>query len=832
MVTKNPSVSSLLLRKLLRSTKENLKQLLAVIAISFLAICLFSGLTANAMNFRNRVDTLYEETNFADIYITTSDKGSLTIDNLKQIEGVEVAEERTYLPVTDTDNSNKSLNLIVEDETNTLSTPQVLSGTRGFLVMNEYSKAYKVTVGDTFNFSFNNYFKTSSTQSYLDILSRYVLNGKSNIFNDTTIPLSAKVTGTMYHPEGVQSSSFSSSIAETNYTVLKEALTSAFEENYDVTRVNNLLSVAYSSGLIPYQNFDEVIDYLIASTKNQFLVNALKGKDASSLNETIKTTIADSYPDTKIIISTLSSNLASSLAITQDMDQALKLTYVFPVIFFLVSVLVILTTLSQMIMKERTQIGALKAIGVKKSQIYYHYISYGFFVCFIGGTLGFFIGPVLIPQVMEIKYQLLWDIPYKTPGFFYPLSIIITLALFILAGLVSYLASRSVISEKPVDTLRAKVSTSKTTKISKPNKLTKHISIPTRMAFRNIFKNKVKSLMVVFGTLGCTALLVCGFGIIDTLNYGIDVSYGTQEKVDITVSFTTYSEEDLKTIASLDNIERVESPINYPVSLSSATVLKDTYIHLLDTDSSCFHVPYSGTGLTIDETTANDLGIKEGDQIKLVINNVEYEKTVDTVFTTSLLFGIYDSKDYYTDLALSPSNYWITVKDDSLSQQTTETIKEKFPAMTVKSFQDTKDYANQLMSSIASMTNVVKIFAILLSIVVIYNLTSLNISERARDIATMKVLGFNFKEISTTLVTEIMIDTFIGSLIGLAVGYPMCVLVLVVNKTTLLTFLYHINVATYFIAFAISYGTALLVNYLLCLRLKNIKMVESLKSNE
>ena len=514
------------------------------------------------------------------------------------------------------------------------------------------------------------------------------------------------------------------------------------------------------------------------------------------------------------------------------MDQALKLTYVFPVIFFLVSVLVILTTLSQMIMKERTQIGALKAIGVKKSQIYYHYISYGFFLCFIGGTLGFFIGPVLIPQVMEIKYQLLWDIPYKTPGFFYPLSIIITLALFILAGLVSYLASRSVISEKPVDTLRAKVSTSKTTKISKPNKLTKHISIPTRMAFRNIFKNKVKSLMVVFGTLGCTALLVCGFGIIDTLNYGIDVSYGTQEKVDITVSFTTYSEEDLKTIASLDNIERVESPITYPVSLSSATVLKDTYIHLLDTDSSCFHVPYSGTGLTIDETTANDLGIKEGDQIKLVINNVEYEKTVDTVFTTSLLFGIYDSKDYYTDLALSPSNYWITVKDDSLSQKTTETIKEKFPAMTVKSFQDTKDYANQLMSSIASMTDVVKIFAILLSIVVIYNLTSLNISERARDIATMKVLGFNFKEISTTLVTEIMIDTFIGSLIGLAVGYPMCVLVLVVNKTTLLTFLYHINVATYFIAFAISYGTALLVNYLLCLRLKNIKMVESLKSNE
>ncbi len=827
-MVKKVSTTRLLFKKLIRSTKENWKQFFSVIAISFLAICLFSGLTSNANNLKERVNNLYNETNFSDIYVTTSSNGDLTPEAIETITGVKKAEERTYLTV---EGNKKSFYLIVENEANTLSTPLVSKGNRGFLLMNSYVSDNNISIGDSFSFTLNNYFKTDSNKELFSLLSSYKKTDKEDVFSNASLDLTTKVTGFMYHSEGVQSSSFSSSIIETNYQVIQDSLMSILNENYDVDGLNQAISLLHTLGMTDYTSVSDSLTSLLSKTKNQILVKAESGTDLDSLNQTIKEKIKNDYPSVSLIVSALSSNLPASLAMAQDVDQASKLTYVFPIIFFLVSILVILTTLSQMIIKERIQIGALKAIGVKKRYIYLHYISYGFILCLIGGLLGFFIGPVIIPKVMEIKYNILWDLPVKRATFFHPLSIVITLCLLLLAIIVSFLASHSVISEKPVDTLRAKTKSMKA-KPSKPNILTKHLSIPNRLAFRNIFKNKVKSLMVVLGTLGCTALLVCGFGIVDTLEYGIDLTYKEQEVVDINVSLSSYSESDYLSLESFDNVKSVEKVTATTGSLSSSSSLKDLYVYLLADDSSCFKIDYQGEGLTIDKTTCDDLGIKEGDTVKLIINGTEYERRVDTVFESCSLKGVFDSYKNYPDLTLNPTNFWVTVKDSSLTQATTKNISNSYSFFSVKSKQDSLDYAHQLLSSITTMTNVVKIFAILLAIVVIYNLASLNINERKRDIATMKVLGFNFSETTKTLVTEIMIDTIVGALIGLAFGYPLCVLVLAINKTTLITFIYHINALTYFLAFILSVLTAFIVNFLLCLRIKKIKMVESLKSVE
>lgn len=827
-MVKKVSTTKLLFKKLIRSTNENWKQFLSVIAISFLAVCLFSGLTSNANNLKERVDNLYSETNFSDIYVTTSSNGDLTPEAIEDLSGVSKAEERTYLTV---ESNKKSSYLIVEEETNTLSTPLIKSGERGFLLMNSYVSDNSISIGDDFSFTLNNYFKNDSTSQLLSLLTSYKKSGKEDAFSNDSLTLSTKVTGVMYHPEGVQSSSFSNSVIETNYQIIEDSLMSLLDENYDVSGLNQAISLLHTLGTTTYTSVSDALSSLLSSTKNQILVKATEGTDLDTLNQTIKTKIETDYPDVTLIVSALSSNLPASLAMAQDVDQASKLTYVFPVIFFLVSILVILTTLSQMIIKERLQIGALKAIGVKKGNIYLHYISYGFFLCLVGGLLGFFIGPIIIPKVMEIKYNLLWDLPTRRATFFHSMSIIILVCLLVLAIVVSFLVSHSVISEKPVDTLRAKTKTMKA-KPSKPNILTKHLSIPNRLAFRNIFKNKVKSLMVVLGTMGCTALLVCGFGIVDTLEYGIDLTYEEQEVVDINVSLSTYSEDDYLSLEGFDNVKKVEKVTTTSGSLSSGTSLKDLYVYLLEDDSSCFRVNYVGDGLTIDKTTCDDLGIKEGDTVKLIINNKEYERKVDTVFESCSLKGVFDSYKNYPDITLDPTNYWITVNDSSLTETTTTNIKNSYSFFSVKSNQDSLDYAHELLSSITTMTNVVKIFAILLAVVVIYNLASLNISERKRDIATMKVLGFNFSEITKTLVTEIMIDTIVGALIGLVFGYPLCVLVLAINKTTLITFIYHINALTYVLAFILSIVTAFVVNFLLCLRIKKIQMVESLKSVE
>ena len=140
--------------------------------------------------------------------------------------------------------------------------------------------------------------------------------------------------------------------------------------------------------------------------------------------------------------------------------------------------------------------------------------------------------------------------------------------------------------------------------------------------------------------------------------------------------------------------------------------------------------------------------------------------------------------------------------------------------------------AERAVSTISVMTNVVEVFAILLSIVVIYNLTSLNITSRHREIATLKVLGFRYHEIRRTLTIEMMIDTVVGALLGLAIGFPMVVIVMVTNTTELFNFIYHIQWYTYIMSFAIAAVTALVVSLILCLKAKTISMSESLKSVE
>ena len=828
-MVKKERTSKLLFKKLLRSVKTNYKQFLSVIAISFLAICLFCGLTSNAKNLEDRVNYLYDETNVAEVYLTTTSNQNLKLDKLKEVKGVTDVEERIYYPVT---NDKRTIYLICEKESNKLSHPMLVEGEEGFLITDTYSSAFEVNIGDDIMLSIDNIVRelVGDNEEAKNIIDSYKLPEGEDLFRKDKIEFTVNVTGTMMHPEGVETSNFSPSVAVTNPHVIFNSIFDLISSNYDMDRIlNDLEDLFGTSELTSLFDFNEILHNL----SNQVLVKTDGTVDIDALSKYVRDFATDTI-DTTVITCTPFRNLRCSEAIAQDVDQARKLTYVFPVIFFLVSILVILTTLSQMILKERMQIGALKAIGVSKWQIYLHYISYGALLCFIGGILGFFLGPVIIPNVMNIKYKLLWDIPDGKVTFFQPMSILMTLVMIGLAGLVSYLVSRNEIKEKPVDTLRPKApKDKKKDRTYKDNALTKHVKIETKLAFRNIFRNKLKSFMVVLGTLGCTALLVCGFGIMDTLNYGVNLSLNEQITRDMHVLPLRYVEEEANELKAMPEVKRVEEIQTMSVILNSNDGLYDNVnLNLLEDDSLCFNVPYYDDYLTIDQTTAKKLKIKEGEEVEVVINQKIYKRTVKLVFETSFNFGIYCNYKCFDAIVKKPTSYWLTLNDNVDKLKFKTYLEDNYDFIKIMTDDDYITMANDLLGSITNMTNVVKIFAILLAIVVIYNLTSLNINERSRDIATFKVLGFNSKEIRKTLVIEIMVDTIVGAAIGLLFGFPICVLMMSINKTNLLTFLYHINWYTYLFAFAISVITALVVDLILCLRTNKIEMVESLKSNE
>jgi putative ABC transport system permease protein len=838
--------SSLLFKELLRSIKGNIKQFFSVIAISFLAVCLFSGLTSNAYNIKERTDLLYKESNYADIYVTTSGLEDKDLDEIKKIKDITYAEKRAEIPFS---KDKGAVNLVASDPSSTLSVPMMVDGIRnedgeGFVVCQTYLKGLGMAIGDTLTIDSNNYF-LDYYPDLVNLLDSFKNNEEDvNILSKSSVSLSFKITGTMMHPESVKTSLFiSSTLVYTTYKTVEKSMLSFMEANYNVPLLDKVLA---SQG---QEAVSVQISSFVARFTNQIL--ALSSNVEESLDGI--NNYFNSKSDSNLVLAQRKENLTAYKGLQQDIDQALQLTFVFPVIFFLVSLLVILTTISQIIIRERTQIGSLKAIGVSKGQIYAHYMSYGFFLTLLGTVLGFFVGPLFIPDVMNIKYKILWDIPSLRPHFFYSLSFMMALIMLLISIFASFLVSYSVVKEKPVDTLRPKVPHIKNHHKDDKKPLLSSIqvlsskTIPFKMAIRNMTRNKLKTTMVILGTLGCTALLVCGFGIMNSLDNCLATDYEQSFQRDIVAVPTKPSGTLYDGLNQIEGVEKCYGAVQYPISLSFDSKV-DSNINLIEEGCPCF-TPIQGVegGVVIDKPTAEKLGCKEGDTIKVIIYEKIYTREVKKVFTSSSLHGIYDYMTYnsssdevtsvYSASKLSVNNYWIDCKKGADPESVKENIRSSYPDIfdtdsALVTQKDMFDIYNELLSSVRTMTRVVEIFAILLSSVVIYNLTSLNIAERTRDIATMKVLGFRYGEIARTLIIEIMLDTLIGTAIGLPLGFPLCVLVMAVNKNEFITYLYHITWQTYLLSAAISLLSALVVNLLLTLRTKKIKMVESLKSVE
>lgn len=802
---KRKSTFRLLNRKVLRSLKDNYKQYLAILMISFLAVCLFNGLTSNADLLNRRVENLYEKGNIADLFLTISpysyQDDIIEIKNLDS--GISGINTRGNIQANYQQNS---LNLLINNDDNTVSVPIVIDGDENFMITDSFAETNNLKIGDEMLLEITNpLLQLEEFEIYKPFLER-LSKDSENVLEQPLIKISFTVSGIMYFPEAVASSQFSDTYIYSQFSYVYDVLKDFILSHYNLeSYLNNVTS-------------QQIYNLLV----NQILI---KTSDIERSKDIINEYYTSKETNNLLLLIDLE-NLPSNSQVMQDVNQSKKLTYVFPTIFFLVSILIISTTLSQLILKERLQIGAMKSLGIKKSLIYLHYMTYGFIVCLLGGLIGFIVGPLTLPKVMELKYALLWDMPQLSSKLFLPLNIVSILVILAIALLISFIVIRKSVSEKPVDLLK---NVAPKTKVNLFNNA-RHLSLTTKMSFRNILANKAKSLMIILGTLGCTALLVCGFGVMDTLNYGVNLDIYENTTIPLTVETSVSYNNITSQLEEIDGVSDVEGLIVYPVTLTNDDKASMTTITLLSTaDSKYIHFPYSD-GVAIISTLADDLNVKVGDEISVTYNQKTYTRKIGYIVESSILNGIYDLSENY-DSFIAPNTYYMSYQEDKLPQ-IEEEISSISDVTSVMTLQDLKDKADNLLSSIKMMTNVIKIFAIALAVVVIYNLISLNISERSRDIATMKVIGFHFTEIRSMLIKEIMILTFIGTFIGLFVGYPLCVLTLAINKTNLIAFLYHINFTTYLISLAISLVSALIVELILTIRINKISMVSSLKSVE
>lgn len=535
-------------------------------------------------------------------------------------------------------------------------------------------------------------------------------------------------------------------------------------------------------------------------------------------------------------------------------DSIDALAKIFPVFFFAVAALVCLTTMTRMVDEQRINIGTLKGLGYKTTQISKKYILYASIACLTGSLLGIVIGFSLFPTVIFFAYGMMYSVNKIIYVFSIPIALGITGVALIVITLSAYLACHKELKETPAILMRPRAPKSgKRILLEKIPFVWNKFSFISKVTVRNIFRYKKRFLMTVLGIAGCTALLVAGFGIKDSIEIIVTGQYGTLFKYDMSIvtesDMSNKKEQQLK--EELSNIKEINeyeffAYENGDIKINNTTKeitivvpqdLKqmDEFIHLQDRKTQK-DINLNNSGVVITEKIAKDLGVKSGDEIELINSKDKKVKVKISQITENYISHYaYISPENYKSLFgenLQFNRVLGRLNNPNVKMEE-ELSKKLFKIETINGVSFNTAAKETFHNTIKNLNYVVLVMIIsagALAFVVLYNLTNVNISERIREIATIKVLGFYDKEVSAYIYRENIILTIIGTIVGLGLGTVLHQFIMVTVEIQSMMFGRIIDPISYVIAAVLTVVLSLFVNIAMFYKLKNVTMVESLKS--
>ena len=540
----------------------------------------------------------------------------------------------------------------------------------------------------------------------------------------------------------------------------------------------------------------------------------------------------------------------------QDTDSIANIGKVFPVIFFIVAALISLTSMTRMVEEQRTQIGTLKALGYNKLQITSKYVLYASLACIIGSILGMSVGFVLLPKIVWKMYSMMYQIGDIQTSFNFEIgSLGFILIVISILGATIYAVIKELV-QTPATLMRPKSpKMGKRVFLEKVTFIWKRLSFSRKVTVRNIFRYKKRFLMTIIGIMGCTALIVTGFGIRDSIRAIMPDQYEKVFNYDLQINLKADLDKKQKQdfINSLTNDDKIEklsetymssiSAINENVEENVQIIVPNnntdfnTLINLTDVKSkNNLSLPKDGVLLT--DKAAQLLGVEAGDTITLKdTDENETNVKVTNVVENYVYHYIYMSKSMYENLyGKSFDSNVILTKDFNLDNETEDNfVKDLMNMPEVASVTRISTAMNMMNDTMKSLNYVVIILIVsagLLAFVVLYNLSNVNISERIRELATIKVLGFYDKEVYLYITRETIILTAIGLVLGLVAGYFLDFFILETCEINMLRFRKFVAPLSFVFAALITILFTIIVNIVTYFALKKINMIESLKSVE
>lgn len=522
---------------------------------------------------------------------------------------------------------------------------------------------------------------------------------------------------------------------------------------------------------------------------------------------------------------------------------------VFPFFFFLVAALVCSTTMTRMVDEQRTQIGTLKALGYSNWRIAWKYVSYSGSAAILGCILGYFAGTRLFPFAIWQAYKMLYsfaEIQYVFNGILAFFMLLIALLCSVGA---TYAACQTELRQMPAQLMRPKApKAGKRIFLEYLPFLWSRLSFLHKVSIRNILRYKKRLVMMILGTGGCMALLLAGLGLNDSISNIADDQFGTIMMYDYTISFPQAQSKEEREKFQTDTDKLLSECVfvcteTYEVARKGGTQ-KVNVVATDDPDiSKVIGLHYKGNAVAfpkkgyvaINDRLAETTGVKLGEELTLNLNNTEtYTVVIGGIFKNYAFNYMYMSGETYSEIFHKAPSYQIayaTTDSDQIYDVSAKLMKD-YGASNVNVTADTREHVTNMMSSLNYIVWLVIACACALAFVVMYNLSNINITERNREIATIKVLGFYPLETHSYVFRENVVITIISAIFGLPAGVFLHRFVMEQIKIEAVSFNIQILPKSYLYALLVTFGLTILVNVILIRKIDRIHMAESLKSVE
>ncbi len=802
------------------------RKFLSLLCLALLGVGFFAGIKATSPDMNYTLDKYLDDQQVYDIEIIST--LGLTENDIDELKDLNVAQKiigsKYSDEVINLGNTQKTLRIISLTEINKTILKEGRMPTKDNEIVVEQSllKQNDLDIGDTLQINSKNLTNTSF---------KIVGIVESPLYFTSSRGTTNVGTGELNYYSYVSEKAFNTNYYTNIYMILNDTVNLMTDSKEYKDKVKNGI-----------KKIEE-----IKTDRESERFNNLYGNEIKKLQSMGISVNLDNFPKATWYLLDRSDN-QSYTTFTDSITSIKQIGTVFPLIFYVVAILISLISMSRMVEEERCEVGTLKGLGFSNYHIYLKNIIYSFLATTIGGIIGMIIGFNLIPNVIWNIYTSLFNIPSFVSKFnFYYGFIGLLIAIICICGS-SIITTYNILREKPSQLMRPKAP-----KVGKKIFLEKFkfwdkLSFSNKITIRNISRYKKRIIITIIGLAGSTSLMLVGFGLKDSITDIVDFNYNNVFIYDSMIYLNDNNTNNI--INLLDSNSQIISKVEAryeTVNLYnddkdsievSLIVPKDKdklgqVIKLNDINNKKQEITITDNKAVLSEKLAKLLNVKVNDKVSFLINDEYVEIEVGYIVENYIRDYVYLSLDTYNKLFGDYSTNVIFTKNTSDYDNTfDEKIMENTSVSNIIKTIDTSKLISDILSSLNSVVLILIVSSAMLAFVILYNLSSINISERKREISTLKVLGFYDEEVDRYITNENYFITVVGIAIGLVIGLYLCHYVISTCEMKYVMFVRHIKPLSYIITAIISTIFTIIVSRITHYNLRKIDMVESLKNNE